>query len=64
MNLENRFSIDQLHVCARREVAQRKRVYPRLVRTGSMTQETADRELAMMQAIAEFLERQSQPKLL
>lgn len=64
MNLENRFSLDQLHVCAKREVAQRKRVYGRMVAAGTMSAVTAEREIAMMQAIADFLETQTQPKLL
>lgn len=40
---------------ARREVAYRERVYPRLVAAGKMTQALADRELAAMQAIVETL---------
>ena len=64
MNLNNRFSFDQLAACARREVAQRRSVYRRLVATDRMSQETADREIAMMQAIADLLETQTQPKLL
>lgn len=38
---------------AEREVRQRQRVYPRLVREGRMTQEFADRQIAVMRAIAE-----------
>lgn len=37
--------------CIRREIGQRKRVYPRLIAKGSMTQALADRELARMQAV-------------
>jgi hypothetical protein len=64
MNLENRFSFDQLATEAKREVAQRKSVYRRLVDDGRMSRETADRKIALMQAIADFLEQQTQPKLL
>ncbi|MER8387250.1 hypothetical protein [Mesorhizobium sp. M0968] len=38
--------------CADREVKQRRRVYPRLVSEGRMTQQLADRQTALMEAIA------------
>ena len=38
--------------CAEREVKQRQRVYPRLVESGRMTQQLADRQTALMEAIA------------
>ncbi|MCF6120837.1 hypothetical protein L2449_28850 [Mesorhizobium muleiense] len=38
--------------CAEREVKQRQRVYPRLVSEGRMTQQLADRQTALMVAIA------------
>jgi hypothetical protein len=57
------FSIDELCACARREVAQRKRVYPRLVQAGKMSQEEAAAQIAMMNAITDLLESQQQPKL-
>lgn len=41
---------DQI-ACVRRELAMRKAVYPRQVAAGRMTQETADKELAAMQAV-------------
>ena len=37
--------------CVQRELALRKRVYPRRVATGKMTQPLADRQLALMEAI-------------
>jgi hypothetical protein len=37
--------------CAERELAQRRKVYPRLVYLGKMTQGAADREVAVMNAI-------------
>jgi hypothetical protein len=37
---------------AYREAGYRRRVYPRLVANGRMTQEKADREIAIMDAIA------------
>lgn len=39
--------------CAYRELKMRRRVYPRWVQEGRMTQADADREIALMQAIAE-----------
>lgn len=61
--MSSEFSIDDLVMCARREVAQRYRVYRRLVDAGKMRQEDADREIAMMVAIRDFLEDQQSPKL-
>jgi hypothetical protein len=57
------FSIDELAACARREVAQRKKVYPRLVRASKMESDEAQRQIAMMEAITDLLESQQQPKL-
>jgi hypothetical protein len=57
------FSITDLCACARREVAQRKRVYPRWVRDGRMEADEARRQIAMMEAITDLLESQQQPKL-
>jgi hypothetical protein len=39
--------------CAEREVKQRQRVYPRLIVEGKMTGKFADRQIEIMQAIAE-----------
>lgn len=38
--------------CAEREVKQRRRVYTRFVADGRMAQEFADRQIAVMDAIA------------
>lgn len=38
--------------CAEREVKQRRYVYPRRVADGKMTQALADKQIAMMEAIA------------
>lgn len=43
---------DEKRRCAEREVKMRKRVYPRWVEQGRMTQEKADEEIALMEAIA------------
>jgi hypothetical protein len=50
-----------LHECAVRELAMRRGVYPKFVRSGRMTQEQADREIAMMEAIVEHFRRRYPP---
>ena len=45
---------DQLK-CAKRELGMRKHAYPRWCAEGRMTQEKADREIAMMAAICDTL---------
>jgi hypothetical protein len=57
------FTIDQLCACARREVAFRKRVYPRLIQNGKLTAQKAEEEIALMNAITDLLESQQQPRL-
>lgn len=49
------FTAADLADCAEREVRQRQRVYPRLVESSRMTQAMADRQTALMQAIARKL---------
>lgn len=48
----NRFSRPEKHAAALRELRQRRRVYPRLVGRGRMTQADADRQIAIMEEIA------------
>jgi hypothetical protein len=43
--------LDKL-TAVRREIAQRRAVYPRLVQAGRMSQREADRQIAIMQDIA------------
>jgi hypothetical protein len=45
----------ELIACVEREVRMRERVYPRQVANGQMTQEKANREIALMQQVAMFL---------
>jgi hypothetical protein len=45
---------DQL-ACVVRELAMRRRVYPRWVESGKMTQAKADLEIRAMEAVAETL---------
>lgn len=59
-------SIPELAKCARREAAMRKRVYPKWVDSGRMTQSAADHETDCMEAIAKMLtdmEEKEQPSL-
>ncbi|MEE7449370.1 hypothetical protein MRF4_17030 [Methylobacterium radiotolerans] len=44
-----------LAACAERELAQRRRAYPRWVEAKRMTQALADRQTALMEAIARKL---------
>ena len=44
-------SLERQLACAKREVAQRQRVYQRLVETQRMTRSEANEEIAVMQAI-------------
>jgi hypothetical protein len=48
-------TLEEMIECARREVRMRRRVYPRWVADGRMTQAAADREIASMEAIADRL---------
>jgi hypothetical protein len=43
--------------CAKRELAMRRRVYPRFIENGSMTGQKANQELAAMEAIVATLQR-------
>ena len=52
------FTDADLAACAEREVRQRRKVYPKLVRSGSLSKAEAERQIAMMEAIGRhFAER-------
>lgn len=62
-------SIEDQVAAAEREVKMRRRVYPRRVENGQMTQALADREIAAMEEIAETLKslvpsKTNQPRML
>lgn len=57
------FTAADLAKCAEREVGQRRGVYPRLIGTGRLTQEKADREIQMMAEIARRLREQADAEL-
>jgi len=48
--------IDRQIACVRREISMRRRVYPRWVSTGKMTQDEADRQISTMEAVQATLE--------
>lgn len=50
-----RFTWSELASCAEREVKQRRRVYEGLVARRRMSRQTADREIALMEAIAKHM---------
>ena len=54
-NPDDGFTAADLADCAEREVRQRQRFYPRLIASGRMAQATAERQTALMQAIARKL---------
>lgn len=58
-----KFELIDLIQAARREVALRRRVYPRWITEGKISSENAEREIGLMSAILDNLESQSQPKL-
>lgn len=62
---EREFTNTELRKCAERELRLRKQVYPGRIERGRMTQQQADRELLMMEAIlAYFTEREQSERLL
>lgn len=51
--MTDKFTATELQACAKRELGWRRHVYPNRVADGRMEQAKADREIAMMEAIAE-----------
>ena len=56
------FPYSELADCAKRELNMRKHVYPTRVAGRKMTRAKADREMAMMLAIAEHFEKLASEK--
>ena len=52
-----------LIACAKRELAFRKRVYPRQVQAGKMSPEDADHEIACMTVLLKLAQEQVAPSL-
>jgi hypothetical protein len=50
-------STEALLACAKRELALRRRVYPRLVAQEKMREQTAAHEIACMERIVEILDK-------
>ena len=55
--MTNPYDISEQIKCIEREIEMRKRVYPRLIINGKMTQGQADRELNLMKHIYQTLVR-------
>jgi hypothetical protein len=51
-------TLDQLIECVKRELAYRRNVYPRRIFAGRMTEQKADQQLRLMEAVLANLERQ------
>ena len=54
---ELRIDMPSQIACVRREISMRKRVYPRWVSTGRMSQQKADEEIVAMTEVLATLER-------
>lgn len=54
--MRDRFTYAELVACIMREIAQRERVYPRLVEKGTMKPEEAGRQTAMMKNVLAVVE--------
>lgn len=59
MSAERIFTAQELLDCAERELRLRRRVYPRQVQAGRMTQKLATTEIAKMEAIVALLEERA-----
>lgn len=59
-----RFTDAEKADCARREVKQRERVYPRLIETGKLTPGFAQRQIDLMIEIAEDYEAKAKAERL
>ena len=51
-------SLTDCYQCAKRELALRRRLYPRFVASGKLTQDEADRELLVMEKIMKDYQKQ------
>ena len=59
-----KFTASEKHRELLREIEMRKSVYPRRVMTGSMSQRQADRQIAIMEEIAEDYRAQTEKERL
>lgn len=57
---DRRFTAEEKLECLRRELRERRRVYPRRVEAGKMSQPFADQQIALMVAIVEEYEQIAQ----
>lgn len=56
------YSLVDWLTCLRRELAMRRRVYPKFIAQGRMTQQDADHEIGCMQSLHDHLAAQLPPK--
>tara|TARA_B100000029_G_scaffold280234_1_gene274349 strand:+ start:115 stop:312 length:198 start_codon:yes stop_codon:yes gene_type:complete len=57
--MNERITIEEQIKCVEREIATRRRTFPRLVELGRMRPEMADREIAGMEAVKATLEMEA-----
>jgi len=62
--MRGKFSYDDMIACVRREIALRKRVYPKWVDQERMNQEKADREIECMEAVLLEIEEKAGRRML
>ncbi len=62
--MTDQLPIDDLVECVNRELKLRKRVYPRWIDDGRMTQKKSDHEIRCMAAILALLQREQQKEQL
>jgi len=55
MDQPSPFTVKELVACVGREVGLRRGVYPKWVATGRLSQEKANKEIAMMQEVYDLL---------
>jgi hypothetical protein len=60
-NLPKTFTLQHQILCVEREIAMRRRVYPRWVQAARMTKNAADYELACMEAVLQTLKGLQKP---
>jgi hypothetical protein len=62
--MSEKFTMHDMLTEIERELAQRRRVYPRLIAAGKMSQATADRQIAIMEAIRDDYRRKAEEEML
>lgn len=55
-NYRHKYSYDELAAEVRREIAMRRGVYPRFIKSGKLSEENAAKQIEMMEQIADLFE--------